>query len=143
MVDLRLFSSGRAVNGVDYSLWPSSIGSHHLPFVGRGFMSNSASNQELGGLGHLGLEIALLWLGGHLSPWRRVSAIRWHFAFSGKQGFVATTHEATTEVSIGVELEAEALEELSRVEDHLQALNSEHTNLCVAIDIVRDQLGIP
>lgn len=78
-----------------------------------------------------------------MSPWRRVLAIRWHFAFLGKQGSVATTREATTEVSIGVELEAEALEELSRVEDHLQALNSEHTNLCVAIDIVRDQLGIP
>lgn len=37
----------------------------------------------------------------------------------------------------------EVLEELSRMEDYLQALGAEHTSLCVAIGLIRDPLGIP
>lgn len=37
----------------------------------------------------------------------------------------------------------EVLEDLSRVEDHQQALNAEHSSLCAAIDIVHDHLMIP
>lgn len=37
----------------------------------------------------------------------------------------------------------EVLEELSHVEDHVQALDAEHSSLCVAIDLVCNRLRIP
>jgi hypothetical protein len=38
---------------------------------------------------------------------------------------------------------ADELEELSRVEDCLWALDAEHTTLCVSINMVCEQIGIP
>jgi hypothetical protein len=38
---------------------------------------------------------------------------------------------------------AEVLEELTREEDHLQALDAEHASLCTTIDIVCGYLKIP